>query len=75
MDDQLSKIRFLRQIIDKRGLNCELEVDGGINSETAKRAVDAGVDVLVAGSYIFSAPDRSAIIKELKKQGDGSSAL
>lgn len=72
MEDQLSKIRYLRQTIDRLDLNCEIEVDGGINRHTAGLCIEAGVDVLVAGSYIFNAPDRSAAIKELKqKQGEG----
>jgi ribulose-phosphate 3-epimerase len=66
MEDQLPKIQYLRQTIDRLGLGCEIEVDGGINRETAKLCVDAGADVLVAGSYVFGAPDRSAAIKALK---------
>ena len=49
----LDKIAFLRQYIDENKLSCLIEVDGGINAETAQWALDAGVDVLVAGSYIF----------------------
>lgn len=66
MEDQLSKIRYLRQVIDKRGLNCEIEVDGGINRDTAKLCVEAGANVLVAGSFVFNAPNRSEIIKDLR---------
>ncbi|NLA85845.1 MAG: ribulose-phosphate 3-epimerase, partial [Clostridiales bacterium] len=73
MADQLPKIKYLRQVIDKRGLKCEIEVDGGINRDTARLCIDAGADVLVAGSYVFNAPNRSAAIKELR-QGDGSPA-
>ncbi|NMA24344.1 MAG: ribulose-phosphate 3-epimerase [Clostridiales bacterium] len=74
MADQLPKIAALRRKVDMLGLSCEIEVDGGINRKTAGLCIEAGADVLVAGSYIFSAPDRSAAIRELK-QGDGSSAL
>lgn len=49
----LDKISFLRKYIDENKLSCLIEVDGGINAETAKLVLDAGVDVLVAGSYIF----------------------
>ena len=49
----LDKIAFLRQHIDENKLSCLIEVDGGINAETAQWVLDAGVDVLVAGSYIF----------------------
>lgn len=66
MPDQLSKMSALRKLIDERGLNCEIEVDGGIDSETAKLCVLAGVDVLISGNTIFKAPDRAAAIKELR---------
>lgn len=66
MEDQLPKIRALRQLIDARQLTCEIQVDGGINGQTAGLCVEAGADVLVAGSYVFGAADRAAKIKELK---------
>ncbi len=53
MPNSLDKISFLRNYIDENKLSCLIEVDGGINAETAKLVLDAGVDVLVAGSYIF----------------------
>jgi len=53
MPNSLDKISFLRKYIDENKLTCLIEVDGGINAETAKLVLDAGVDVLVAGSYIF----------------------
>ena len=62
----LPKISQLRREIDRRGLNCELEADGGINLDTAKLCVQSGADVLVAGSDIFKAHDRSARIAELR---------
>ena len=49
----LDKIAFLRYYINLNKLSCLIEVDGGINADTAKLVLDAGVDVLVAGSYIF----------------------
>ena len=54
MADMLKKVTHLRQIIDKNKLDCVIEIDGGINAETAKLAVESGVDVLVAGSYVFN---------------------
>lgn len=51
----LAKARELRDILDARQLNVEIEMDGGINVETAPRAVQAGVDVLVAGTAVFNA--------------------
>lgn len=62
----LPKITELRQIIDGRQLNCELEVDGGINPETAKLCIMAGANVLVAGSDIFNERDRAARIAALR---------
>ena len=62
----LPKITELRRVIDDRVLSCELEVDGGINPETAKLCIGAGADVLVAGSDIFGAPDRAARIAQLR---------
>ena len=54
LNSQLNKISSLRKIIDQKNLNIELEVDGGINSDTAKLAIDSGADILVSGSYIFN---------------------
>ena len=50
---QLDKIRKLRQMIDASGRTIDLEVDGGINEQTARQAIDAGADVLVAGTATF----------------------
>ena len=66
MPSALPKLEKLRKEIDRLGLDIDLEVDGGINKETAPLAVKAGANVLVAGSYVFSASDMSAVIKEIK---------
>jgi len=66
MPETLTKIRSLRDLVDSRKLNCEIEVDGGINLETAKLCVNAGANVLVAGNDIFEAIDRAARIEELR---------
>ena len=50
---QLRKIEAVRKMIDKAGLDVLIEVDGGVNPETARQCVDAGADVLVAGSATF----------------------
>jgi len=57
IESTLGKIRQVRQMIDDARLNCELEVDGGIDEQTAPLAVAAGARVLVAGSSIFGAAD------------------
>lgn len=54
MPSALPKLEALRKECDRRGLNVDLEVDGGINGDTAELAVKAGANVLVAGSYLFS---------------------
>ena len=66
MPSALPKLEKLRKEIDRLGLDIDLEVDGGINKETAPLAVKAGANVLVAGSYVFSAADMPAVIKEIK---------
>jgi len=63
----LPKISELRRFIDDRGINCEIEVDGSVNQETAKLCIEAGADVLVAGNDIFRAPDRAARIAALRR--------
>jgi len=62
----LPKITELRRVIDVDGLVCEIEVDGGINPDTAKLCIRAGADVLVAGNDIFRSRDRQARITELR---------
>jgi ribulose-phosphate 3-epimerase len=61
--ETLSKIRQVRAAIRERGLECEVEVDGGINNQTARLVVEAGADVLVAGSSVYDSKDgiRAAI--------------
>ena len=66
MADMLPKIEFLRRTFDTNGISCELEVDGGVNPETAKLCIEAGADVLVAGSAVFKAPDRASLIRALR---------
>ena len=62
----LNKVRKLRQMIEETGSNALIEVDGGVNLETGKQLVDAGVDVLVAGNAIFKAPDMIDMIHKMK---------
>ena len=53
MEDQLIKINQLKNFISKNQLHIDLEVDGGVNYETGKKCVDAGANILVAGSFLF----------------------
>jgi ribulose-phosphate 3-epimerase len=66
MDDVLPKITTLRKIIDNNKYNCLIEVDGGINLESAKKCFSAGVDVLVSGNYIFLSDNPVKVLQELK---------
>ena len=66
MPSALEKLSALRDECKARGLEIELEVDGGINADTAPLAVKAGATVLVAGNYIFSADDMGTRISEIK---------
>lgn len=66
IEHTVEKTRQLREMIDRKGLNTLIEIDGGVNFETGKRLLDAGADVLVAGSFVFSAADPTSVIKELK---------
>ena len=72
MADQMSKLRRLRTLLDQVNPRCSLEVDGGIDVMTAPQAVEAGADVLVAGSAVFNAPDRAAAIAALRAAGGGA---
>ncbi|MDR1495129.1 MAG: ribulose-phosphate 3-epimerase [Rickettsiales bacterium] len=58
---QLKKIENIRKMIDASGRKIDLEVDGGINQETSRLAKDAGADILVAGTYIFSGNRRERV--------------
>lgn len=60
------KIKQLKSYIQEHNLNCLIEVDGGINQDTGKLCVEAGCDVLVAGSYIFKHPNVKEAIESLQ---------
>jgi ribulose-phosphate 3-epimerase len=60
------KIRAMRAEIDRRGLQTDLQVDGGVASDTARTAVEAGANVLVAGTAVFGQPDYHAAISSLR---------
>lgn len=66
MPQALDKIKAIKAQIERQQLSVDIEVDGGINAETAPLAVAAGANVLVAGNYIFSADDMGAKVKEIK---------
>ena len=66
IENTIEKTQRLRRLIEESGSSALIEVDGGVQHETAPRLVKAGVDVLVSGSYVFKAEDPYAIIHELK---------
>lgn len=68
IDACLPKIHALRGMLDKRGLETELEVDGGVKADNIDRISHAGADVFVAGSAVFGSPDYASAIAELKRR-------
>src|SRR6188472_3676212 len=77
LDLCLPKIRTARALMDKHGLETWLQVDGGVSLETIERCAEAGADVFVAGSAVFSADDPDAMVAALraKAEGVGSQSL
>lgn len=67
IDEILAKTRRLRRMIDESGSKALIQIDGGVNAETAPLLVEAGADVLVSGSYIFKAANPIATIHDLKQ--------
>ena len=70
MPEMLEKVRFLRESANKLGITIDIQVDGGINFETGKQAVEAGANRLVTGTHFFSNPDRKEVYRnylELRK--------
>lgn len=66
IENTIDKVIKLRQLIQEKDSHALIEVDGGVQEETAPRLIKAGVDVLVSGSYIFKSQDPLATIRELK---------
>lgn len=66
IESSLDKVKAVKEMIKAENRDIEIEIDGGINEKTAAAAVSAGVDVLVAGSYVFKAEDRKNAIAFLK---------
>ena len=66
IENTIQKVQRLRRLIDESGRNVLIEVDGGVQGETAPRLVEAGVDVLVSGSYVFKSPTPEQTIHDLR---------
>ncbi len=67
IENTIDKVKRLRELIDTSGSKALIEVDGGVQAETAPRLVKAGVDILVSGSYIFKSPNPADTIRQLKE--------
>lgn len=64
--ESVNKIKELKKYIDENNLDVDIEVDGGINPETAELAREAGADILVSGAYILNSGDAKDAIRKLK---------
>ena len=67
IENTINKVKTLRQLIDSKGSKALIQVDGGVQADTAPRLVEAGADVLVSGSYVFKASNPVATIHDLKQ--------
>lgn len=66
IENTIAKVKRLKRLIEERGSKALIEVDGGVQAETAPRLVEAGVDVLVSGSYVFKAENPKETIRGLR---------
>ena len=66
IEETYNKVEELKAMITKKGSNALIEIDGGVTNKNAKQLIDAGADVLVAGSYVFGADDTIKTIEGLK---------
>jgi len=69
MPEVLEKIGYTREMCNRQNLPLDIQVDGGINDETAKLCVEAGANQLVAGTHLYKAPDMKAAIDKLRRLG------
>ena len=65
-DVTYNKVKKLRKMINEKGLNTHIEIDGGVNIDNAKKLIDAGANVLVAGSFVFKSQNPTQTIRDLK---------
>ena len=66
IENTIAKVKRLRRLIDENGSKALIEIDGGVQEETAPRLVQAGADVLVAGSYVFGSKNPEQVIHDLR---------
>lgn len=67
IENTIDKVKRLRKLIEEKGSKALIEVDGGVQGETAPRLIAAGVDVLVSGSYVFKSATPEAVIHSLRE--------
>ncbi|MBK0370391.1 ribulose-phosphate 3-epimerase [Flavobacterium agrisoli] len=67
IENTYDKVKKLKALINKKGASTLIEIDGGVTNKNAKQLVEAGADVLVAGSYVFGATDPLATVADLKQ--------
>ena len=67
IENTYSKVTQLKELIERKNANTVIEIDGGVTDKNAKKLVDAGADVLVAGSFVFKSNNPSETIKNLKE--------
>ncbi|MEJ0033631.1 MAG: ribulose-phosphate 3-epimerase [Bacteroidota bacterium] len=66
IENTYNKIRELKELAAKKGANIDIEIDGGVNQNNARRLLDAGATVLVAGNFVFTSPDPKKTIHDLR---------
>ncbi|GGZ77994.1 ribulose-phosphate 3-epimerase [Algibacter mikhailovii] len=66
IENTYNKVKQLKELITRKGASTQIEIDGGVTNKNAKQLVDAGADVLVAGSYVFKSKTQEETIKDLK---------
>ena len=66
IEDTYGRVKTLKAEIDRRGLKCPIEVDGGVGPGNADKLAEAGVEMFVAGSSVFNAPDQEAAVRAIR---------
>lgn len=66
IEQTYQKVERLRELIASTGSGAKIEIDGGVNTDNARKLLDAGADVLIAGNFVFSNTDPKAVIRQLK---------
>lgn len=68
IENTYQKVTDLKELITRKNANTLIEIDGGVNADNAKKLIDCGADVLVAGSFVFKSPNPTETIKKLKEE-------